>query len=199
MAPGCRIPLGLVVLLGFVALAPACSPKGVDPTSAGQLLDAEKLTQAQKAKTELARQARDAMFAALLGELTTALEKGGPSSAISICRDRAPQIARETSEKMRLKIGRTSFRLRNPGNSPPAWAEALVEKRAQGPAYAALRGGAVGALLPIVTGAPCLTCHGEKDSLKADVRDAIAKHYPQDQATGFRAGDLRGWFWIEVP
>ena len=28
---------------------------------------------------------------------------------------------------------------------------------------------------------------------------ALAASYPQDQATGFGAGDLRGWMWAEVP
>jgi len=27
----------------------------------------------------------------------------------------------------------------------------------------------------------------------------LAAKYPMDQATGFKEGDLRGWFWIEVP
>jgi hypothetical protein len=31
------------------------------------------------------------------------------------------------------------------------------------------------------------------------VKEALAEHYPEDQATGFQEGDLRGWFCIEVP
>jgi hypothetical protein len=28
---------------------------------------------------------------------------------------------------------------------------------------------------------------------------ALAGAYPQDRATGFAPGDLRGWMWAEVP
>jgi hypothetical protein len=28
---------------------------------------------------------------------------------------------------------------------------------------------------------------------------ALAARYPDDRATGFAPGDLRGWFWVEVP
>jgi hypothetical protein len=35
-------------------------------------------------------------------------------------------------------------------------------------------------------------CHGE--DLPSDVKTAIEKHYPDDQATGFQTGDVRGAF-----
>ncbi len=37
--------------------------------------------------------------------------------------------------------------------------------------------------------------------LKLDpaVKEVLASGYPRDEATGFAEGDLRGWFWIEVP
>ena len=59
--------------------------------------------------------------------------------------------------------------------------------------------GELGAFLPIKLAAPCLACHGPADDLDEDVRSALAESYPDDQATGFAEGDLRGWFWIEVP
>ena len=34
---------------------------------------------------------------------------------------------------------------------------------------------------------------------EVEVREALATHYPADQATGFQTGDLRGWFWVTVP
>jgi len=30
------------------------------------------------------------------------------------------------------------------------------------------------------------------------VKAEVARRYPRDQATGFAAGDLRGFFWVEV-
>jgi hypothetical protein len=35
--------------------------------------------------------------------------------------------------------------------------------------------------------------------IPAPVAEALARYYPQDAATGFDAGELRGWFWVVVP
>jgi hypothetical protein len=32
-----------------------------------------------------------------------------------------------------------------------------------------------------------------------DVRQALLQRYPEDRAIGYAEGDLRGWFWVEVP
>lgn len=44
----------------------------------------------------------------------------------------------------------------------------------------------------IGTAEACLGCHGEK--IKPELVELIDRHYPQDQARGFREGDLRGAF-----
>jgi hypothetical protein len=44
----------------------------------------------------------------------------------------------------------------------------------------------------IPTGAVCLACHGE--TIAPPIAAKINELYPQDQATGFREGDLRGAF-----
>jgi hypothetical protein len=172
--------------------------KSSEPTAPKRLSEAE-LSAEQEAQLTRAKAAQGELFQRLLKELTGALDAGGPASAISVCRDKAPEIAKEVSEKNGLKIGRTSFRLRNPKNVPPTWAAGLVEEKVSKPAFVPLGGDALGVLLPIQTAPPCLKCHGEAESLAADVREEISKAYPSDQATGFSAGDLRGWFWIEVP
>jgi len=123
----------------------------------------------------------------------------GPAKAISVCSEEAPAIAREVSEEFGVAIGRTSFKLRNSKNTPPTWAASFVESRIDKPQYVDLPEGKLGALLPIVLQPKCVTCHGPRDSIAEDVRTALSERYPDDQATGFQAGDLRGWFWIEVP
>ncbi|HBD19390.1 MAG TPA: hypothetical protein DC063_04395 [Arenimonas sp.] len=45
--------------------------------------------------------------------------------------------------------------------------------------------------------AACLMCHG--DNIAPEIATRLAEHYPQDRATGFREGDLRGLIWAEVP
>ena len=38
----------------------------------------------------------------------------------------------------------------------------------------------------------CLQCHGQEEDIPADVKAVLAWEYPEDQATGYREGDIRG-------
>ena len=122
-----------------------------------------------------------------------------PAGAVAFCHERAPEIARQVSKEKELKIGRTSHKLRNPDNAPPSWAEPAVQKK-EARQYV-MRGpdDQLGYLAPIKVGGVCVNCHGKKDELAPGVADKLDKYYPKDQATGFEVGDLRGWFWVEVP
>jgi hypothetical protein len=60
-----------------------------------------------------------------------------------------------------------------------------------------LADGRVGHVEAIFMQSLCLTCHGE--SLAMDVADEIKRRYPQDEAIGFKPGELRGIFWLEFP
>ena len=42
-------------------------------------------------------------------------------------------------------------------------------------------------------------CRGSAGEIDEEVLAALAENYPDDQATGFIEGDLRGWFWVEAP
>jgi hypothetical protein len=157
------------------------------------------LTATQKAQQELVATATNAMAAELLGELHAALASGGGAAGIEACRLKGPEIAASVSQQYGLKIGRTSHRLRNPNNTPPAWAQHQVADRVTEPTYLAGPGGELGAMLPIRLRAECEMCHGPVGSISEGVQRAIATFYPNDQAVGFVAGDIRGWIWVEVP
>jgi integrase len=59
-----------------------------------------------------------------------------------------------------------------------------------------LDGGRTGYVEPLATAPMCLACHGE--SIEPAVAAKLAALYPDDRATGFRAGELRGLAWVEV-
>ena len=40
----------------------------------------------------------------------------------------------------------------------------------------------------------CLTCHGSENDIPPVVKDHIQKLYPEDRATGYALGDVRGAF-----
>jgi cytochrome c1 len=138
----------------------------------------------------------------LSARLQEELKKGGPALAIAVCRDEAQALTAAAAREHSLRVGRTSHRLRNPGNAAPAWAAPLVaaaagRKAADTEAVAVDLGDHVGLLRPIPTAAPCLQCHGAPE-LAPEVEAFLNAAYPDDRAVGFEEGDLRGWFWAEA-
>jgi hypothetical protein len=160
---------------------------------------AEELADGLATQHERALAAVDTMAARLKGALMEALDRGGPAEAIAVCRSVAPAVATDVGQEYGLTIGRTSFALRNPDNTPPSWAVALVAVRQAEPAFVVGPNGELGALLPIRMGSQCQMCHGSAEHLSDETRARLRRTYPDDQATGFAAGDLRGWFWAVVP
>jgi hypothetical protein len=134
-----------------------------------------------------------------LGKLTDTMASSGPAAAIEVCQKQAPEIAASVGAEYGLAIGRTSHRLRNPKNLPPDWAQTFVDQQEAEPQFVPLADDALGALLPIRLKPQCLMCHGPDEQILPEVREALAENYPQDRATGFQEGDLRGWFWVSVP
>lgn len=135
----------------------------------------------------------------LVGELTTKMGEEGPVAAIEHCRLRAPQALSEaTSDVTGLRIGRTSHKLRNPDNAAPSWASATVAAADGKPHAFAAPEGELHVLLPIPIQPACLVCHGAPEVLPEELKVELLANYPHDEATGFQAGDLRGWFWVEV-
>jgi hypothetical protein len=53
-------------------------------------------------------------------------------------------------------------------------------------------------LAPLGIQGPCLLCHGPRETLMPKVQTALVKDYPDDQATGYAMGDLRGVIWAEA-
>ncbi len=160
--------------------------------------------------------------AELKGELTRAIEQGGPVAAIPVCRERAPAIAARLSQDSGAKVSRTALRVRNPANAPDDLQRAVLEQFAGELVAAGTAGGAgtpVAAsaagpleavfeikratgierryMRAIPTDPLCLTCHGS--NLSPELAAAIARDYPADAATGFAPGELRGAFSVIWP
>lgn len=138
----------------------------------------------------------------LKGALVSAMKSGGPIEAINVCNQVAPKIAQTLSEKYDLTIARTSLKVRNPNNSPDEWEKTVLNqfktRKADGEDVKTLIfSEAVGTqqmrmMKAIPTGKVCLTCHGS--NIAESVQTSLNKLYPDDQATGFSLGDIRGAF-----
>jgi len=98
-----------------------------------------------------------------------------------------------------IELGRATHKPRNPDNVIEPWMHSAHLSYLQGdssPQQVELEDGATGYIEPIYVKPGCLQCHGSV--LTPEVRDYLAKHYPDDRATGFSAGDYRGLFWLKT-
>jgi len=145
----------------------------------------------------------------LKSELQQALVNGGPTKAILVCREKAPQIALQISRASGATVSRTSLKSRNPANAPEDWQlvvlrdfDKLGKIAADSPPpefYVKAEPGLHGFryMRAIPTAPLCLTCHGSQ--LTADVRNALDAHYPHDAAVGYEQGEIRGALSVSWP
>jgi Protein of unknown function (DUF3365) len=136
--------------------------------------------------------------------LNDALSRGGPGTAIAFCHIDATAVAQRLARTEGVAAGRTSDRLRNPSNVPRPWAAALVKANAGKQArsvegFVADLGDKIGVLRPIAQRAMCAGCHGPAEALSPAVRSVLSDRYPVDRAVDFKEGEIRGWFWVEMP
>ena len=140
----------------------------------------------------------------LQNELQQAMANGGPVNAIDVCKVKAPAIAAALSTDGWI-VRRTSLQVRNPLNAPDdferKFLQDFADKKASGwaienLAYYKMReygdASEFRYMKAIPTKAVCLTCHGQ--DIPADVRQKLNSAYPDDQARGYQAGDIRGAF-----
>ena len=144
----------------------------------------------------------------LSGNLMSKMKEGGIPLAVEYCNTAALPLTSKVSEAEKVTIKRTSLKTRNPLNEPNeeevkvlkkfssrikknASLEAIVELDETGkPHYYA----------PILVEKKCLMCHGSLDKEVSKQADSIIKSfYPNDLATGFSEGDLRGIWSISFP
>lgn len=194
---------------------------GLALLAAGILLSAGMLPAAQsgrpfptykisQAPPELRRQIQRAdlvivgLHDAMLAELSREMDRGGPAVAIRACHVDTTSAAYRAARAEGISVGRTSDRLRAPTNRPQPWAESIVKEYAGKRAadvegFAVDLGDRVGVLRPIAERPVCAACHGDPAAFDPRVRSEVADRYPGDRAVNFRSGEVRGWFWVELP
>lgn len=141
----------------------------------------------------------------LVSVLQAEIERAGPEGAVAVCRDQAPALARAASEQSGWSVRRVSLRNRNPMAVPDAWERAALEDfdrraaakeppaRLERAEQTMENGQAVQRYVrALPTGELCLGCHGAPESLAPAVAARLKALYPDDHATGYRAGDIRG-------
>lgn len=148
---------------------------------------------------------------ALKAELQAAIEDKGAPYAIEVCKIRAPEIAEAVSGNSGWSVSRSSHKLRNPNNAPDAYTAVAIDdflvRQAAGESSDTLVKAEIveengqqtfRMVKAIPTGELCLNCHGGAE-VKPAVEEQLAKLYPEDQARGFSAGEMRGVFTLVKP
>lgn len=204
-----------ITLIAIILTMAACqkneAPQAVQTTSISaqpadpaahkqwEIIDPQTLDDAQKSQLVRAQEAQKALGTELVQTLTATATEKGYAAAVDFCNTEAPSIAARVAAAKHVQIGRTSDKLRNPSNKAPAWVAKATGSQRSSASVLSGPEEELGWVAPILVSEMCLNCHGPTDSLAPDVKAALAAKYPQDQATGYAQGDLRGWFWVEVP
>lgn len=152
------------------------------------------------------------MVPKLLEVLNDEIDKGGHANAISVCREKAPAMAKGLSEKTGWAIRRVSMKNRNPKAVPDAWEVAVLQefeqRLAAGEKPTDIDKGQVVTvdgqkmyryMKALPTQDLCLSCHGTTDKVKPDVQAKLKELYPEDKATGYGLKQLRGAITIKKP
>jgi hypothetical protein len=146
----------------------------------------------------------------LKSTLQASMKANGPLESIAVCRIEAPQIAEKVSQQNDMSVARTSLRYRNQANKPDAWERSVLEQFEQ----RKIKGEEVNTLdysevtelegkkvfrymKAIPTAEVCLSCHGS--NIPEPLAARINSLYPDDNATGFSLGDIRGAFTVIQP
>lgn len=156
----------------------------------------EKETYTAKGK-EIAQ----ATFKSMAGEVEKNMKEGGVVQAAPYCNAHASDLTAAMEEKFNVAIKRTSLKLRNESNAPNDAEKAMLEQfegmLADGeeviPFVELDENGLPHFYAPIKLKDKCVACHGVLGETMQQETDAIIKVlYPNDQAVGFKEGELRG-------
>ena len=141
----------------------------------------------------------------LKGVLIEQIQTGGVIQAVAVCSDTAQLLTNEFGVERGVFIKRVSMKNRNKNNYPDDFEKRTLNRFellkqnnelnneteyaeiiSEGD-YKYLR-----YLKPILVQAECLNCHGNQTDMMPEVNNLIVQEYPQDKATGYKVGDLRG-------
>jgi hypothetical protein len=144
-------------------------------------------------------------FQQLSSRLKAALEEGGVTFAVPFCSTAALPLMDSLSGVHHATIRRVATRYRNPKNKADeaqagiiqGMEQALANGTSPQPTIRQFADGKVAFYSPIILGEPCLKCHGEPNAdIQSDHLQLIQAFYPQDHATGFALGNVRGMWEI---
>jgi len=195
-----RLILTSLIPLAGILMISSCS-KEQKPASA-------QLSETQKSEIlDQGNKASAALFGELSPKLKAAMQSGGPEKAITVCKEVAQTSTLEVSNTFsELKLTRVSLKSRNPDNQADdfdqkilrQWENVITEGKHFPEPVVLLKDDTTAIYYkPILADPICLNCHGDASQFPVELRNKLNELYPEDQATGYKLGDLRGAFRAE--
>lgn len=185
----------LFFLLAAITLSYGC--KNTSSKTAPEYTDQESKEEYIVKGKEIASSA----FMALSSELAKAVKDGGLENALSFCNINALPLTDSLSNAHNVEIKRTSLKYRNPKNKPTEKEREILNQYELAKENGHLMQPIIdneedrkSFYAPIITQAACIKCHGEKSNIS--LYDSILDLYPDDLATDYKQGDLRGMWSI---
>jgi hypothetical protein len=156
-------------------------------------------------RIESSRDSVDQLAKALKTELEAAIKAGGARAAIAVCKQRASAITDQESVRAGFNIMRTSLKVRSTENVPDSWQRMVLQqfqqradagedpKTMEYHEIVRSKGREIYRYMKAIpTDEVCLICHGDK--ISPEITTFLNATYPDDQARGFKLGELRGAF-----
>jgi hypothetical protein len=139
--------------------------------------------------------------------LKSSIAERGPADAIDVCAVEAPLLADTIASESGWQVSRVSARPRNSSRGvPDAWERQVLEtfdaRQTAGELpntinFGELVDGEYRYMQAQGVEPVCLLCHGE--TISTDVLEALQRHYPDDSATGYSVGEIRGAISLSKP
>ncbi len=187
------------LLLGFSSISVAHT---VADNAIQEKVTQGKVALEKKALTNEAKAIVKQFAGQLKPQLKQAIKSGGFEHAVQVCSVQAPKIAQQLSMQTGWSVKRISLKARNASAAEPNEFERGVlekfNKRQQAGepaakiAYAKLSEGKYQFIKAQGVQGLCLNCHGQ--NITPEVKQVLNKYYPNDKATGYELGQIRGAF-----
>lgn len=138
----------------------------------------------------------------LLQNVATAIQQGGTDYAVAFCNTKAIPLTDSLSKEHKVSIQRLSDKNRNPANALQTATDSLIWEQfrsAKAPRVVQEKNGYIYYYKPIIMAIPtCMKCHGGKNDIQKSTMEIITQKYPEDKATGYKPGDLRGMWKVTI-
>jgi hypothetical protein len=165
----------------------------------------DEKTEVSPVQTEGMRTLATEFLKNLKSVLISQIQSNGLLKAASVCSDTAQVLTNNFGLQKGVFVRRVSLKNRNPNNLPDDFEKRVLNK------FELLQQNNelddktehseivkegdlkfLRYLKPILVQAECINCHGKENEISFEVKELIAQKYPDDKATDYSIGELRG-------